>query len=369
MVFDSDRDALIALNLTGLVGSVLYRRLRARAGSPRGIFALSAGELAGVQGVRRRHTERLHHGQLPEQVAREQEQAAAAGVHIVTLEEEGYPGLLASIFDPPLVLYLRGEIRPADGLAIAMVGARRSTHYGRKQAQRLAASAARVGFTVVSGLARGIDAAAHEGALEAGGRTLAVVGCGLSRIYPEEHAELAERIACQGALVGEHPMGFPVLAGNFPRRNRIISGLARGVVVVEAARRSGSFITARWALEQGREVFAVPGPVDRPSFAGCHRLIKEGAKLVETVEDILEELGPLERAVLTPQGEEVQDPRLLALSPEEQQVLAAVDTEPRRVDDIIGQADLPTSTVSAALFSLELKRLVVQLPGKRFARS
>lgn len=367
-MFDNDRDALIALNLTGLVGSVLYRRLRARAGSPRGIFALSARELTAVKGVGDRYIERLLRRDLPAEVAREKERAAAAGVNIVTLGEEGYPRFLAAVFDPPLVLYVRGEVRPCDDLAVAVVGSRRATLYGRRQARRLAGSLARAGFTVVSGLARGIDAAAHEGALEAGGRTLAVVGCGLSRVYPEEHAELAERIASAGAVVSEHPMEFPVRAENFPRRNRIISGLARGVVVVEAARRSGSLITARWALEQGREVFAVPGPVDRPSFAGCHRLIKEGAKLVETVEDILEELGPLEQAVLTPRGEEVQDPRLLALSREERQVLEAVDVEPRRVDDIIVRSHLPTSTVTAALFSLELKRLVVQLPGKRFAR-
>ena len=194
------------------------------------------------------------------------------------------------------------------------------------------------------------------------------MGCGLSQVYPQENTKLAERIVERGAVLSELPLGFPVLAENFPRRNRIISGLALGVVVVEAAQRSGSLLTAHWALEQGREVFAVPGPVDRPSFRGCHRLIKEGAKLVETVEDILEEIGPLERAVLTPQGTELQDPRLLALSQEEERVLRATDSEPRSVDDIIRQAELPTSTVSAALFSLELKRLVVQLTGKRFVR-
>ncbi len=368
-MFESEQDALIALNLTGLVGNVLYRRLRARAGSPQAIFALPDGDLARIEGVRSRHIERFHQADLPEQVAREKEEADQAGVRLITLEEEEYPGLLAGIFDPPLVLYVRGEFRSADALAVAMVGARRSSYYGRKQAGRLASALARAGFTVVSGLARGIDAAAHEGALEGGGRTLAVMGCGLSQVYPEEHTGLAERIAGQGAILSEHPMGFPVLPNNFPRRNRIISGLSLGAVVVEAARRSGSLITARWALEQGREVFAVPGPVDRPSSAGCHRLIRDGAKLVETVEDILEELGPLERAVVTPQGEEVKDPRLLALSEEEQRVLAGVDSDPRSVDDIIGRVGLPTSMVSATLFSLELKHLVVQLAGKRFVRS
>jgi len=368
-VFEGEGDALIALNLTGLVGNVLYRRLRARAGSARAIFGLPESELVRVEGVRSRHIDRLHQVDLPAQVAGEKEEARRAGVRIITLVDEEYPNLLTGIFDPPLVLYLRGEFRPADGLAVAMVGSRRSSHYGRKQAGRLASALARAGFTVVSGLARGIDAAAHEGALEGGGRTLAVLGCGLSQVYPEEHGDLAERITERGAVLSEHPMGFPVLAKNFPRRNRIISGLSLGVVVVEAARRSGSLITARWAQEQGREVFAVPGPVDRPTFAGCHRLIRDGAKLVERVEDVLEELGPLERAVVTPQGEKVEDPRLLALTEEEQRVLAGVDDRPRSVDDIIGRVGLPTSSVSSALFSLELKRLVVQLAGKQFVRS
>ncbi len=368
-MFESEGDALIALNLTGMVGNVVYRRLRARAGSAGRVFLLSPRELAGVKGVRPKLVGRLRQSDLPEQVAEEKARAGEAGVRIITLEDDEYPGLLAGIFDPPLVLYLKGEFRSSDALAVAMVGARRSSHYGQKQARRLAGALALAGFTVVSGLARGIDAAAHEGALEAGGRTLAVIGCGLSQMYPQEHAELADRVAARGAVLSELPMGFPVLAENFPRRNRIISGLSLGVVVVEAATRSGSLISARWALEQGREVFAVPGPVDRPSFRGCHRLIREGAKLVETAEDILEELGPLERAVTTPEGVEVQDPRLLALSEEEQRVLSAVDSEPRDVDDVIRRAELPTSTVSAALFSLELKRLVVQLSGKQFVRS
>jgi len=368
-VFDSDCDALIALNLVGMVGHVLYRRLRARAGSPRAIFELPPASLSSVEGLRAKALEGLTARDLPDRVAREKEEAARLGVRIVTLGDGEYPSLLASIFDPPLVLYLRGELRPADGLAVALVGSRRASYYGEKQARRLASSLAHAGFTVVSGLARGIDAACHEGALEAGGRTIAVLGCGLRQIYPEEHEELAGRVAGQGAVLSEHAMGFPVLAENFPRRNRIVSGLSLGVVVVEAGRTSGALITARWAAEQGREVFAVPGPVDRPGFAGCHRLIKDGAKLVETVEDILEELGPLAKAVATPQGEEVQDPRLLALSEGEQRVLSVLDSEPRSVDDVIGRVGLPTSAVSAALFSLELKHLAVQLVGKRFVRS
>jgi DNA processing protein len=252
---------------------------------------------------------------------------------------------------------------------VALVGSRRASYYGEKQARRLASSLAHAGFTVVSGLARGIDAACHEGALEADGRTIAVLGCGPSQVYPPEHEELARRVAAQGAVLSEHPLGFPVLAENFPRRNRIVSGLSLGVVVVEAGRASGALITARWAAEQGREVFAVPGPVDRPGFAGSHRLIKDGAKLVETVEDVLEELGPLAKAVTTPRGEEVRDPRVLALTVGEQHVLAVLDTEPCSVDEVIGRVGLPTSAVSAALFSLELKHLIVQLAGKRFVRS
>ena len=368
-MFESDRDALIALNLAGMVGHVLFRRLRARAGSTRAIFALPEEGLSSVEGLRAKAVEGLTAPDLPDRVAREKEEAARLGLRIITLADADYPSLLASIFDPPLVLYLRGELRPADGLAVALVGSRRASYYGEKQARRLASSLAHAGFTVVSGLARGIDAASHEGALDADGRTIAVLGCGLSQVYPPEHEALARRVVEHGAVLSEHPVGFPVLAENFPRRNRIVSGLALGVVVVEAGRASGALITARWAAEQGREVFAVPGPVDRPGFAGCHRLIKDGAKLVENVEDILAELGPLARSVPTPQGEIVQDPRLLALSEGEQRVLSVLDSEARSVDEVIGRAGLPTSAVSAVLFSLELKHLVVQLAGKRFVRS
>ena len=215
----------------------------------------------------------------------------------------------SDIPDPPSLLYLRGTIAPRDQLAIALVGSRQCTPYGMRVAERLAAALARVGLTVVSGLARGIDAAAHRGALKAGGRTIAVLANGLAQVYPPEHEELAREVAEAGALLSESPMRQEPLAGLFPQRNRIISGLCLGVVVVEATPRSGSLSTAQHAMEQNREVFAVPGPVDSLSSQGCHRLIRDGARLVETVDDILEELGPLVREVRpSPQEVPVRHP-------------------------------------------------------------
>jgi DNA processing protein len=263
-----------------------------------------------------------------------------------------------------------GAIEPRDRLAVALVGSRRSTPYGLRIAERLAASLARVGLTVVSGLARGIDAAAHRGALKAGGRTIAVLANGLSSVYPPEHEELARQIVDQGAVLSEMPMGQGPLADLFPRRNRIISGLSLGVVVVEATRRSGSLSTANHALEQGREVFAVPGPVDSLSSQGCHRLLRDGAKLVETVDDILEELGPVAREVTADDGESTAGPPAeLVLSEVERTLLGTLDDQPMPVDHIIARTGLTASQVMATLSILEMRRLVRRAPGNQFLRA
>ncbi len=231
---------------------------------------------------------------------------------------DGFPEMLAEIPDPPGLLYVRGDFVERDAMAVAIVGARHCTPYGLRIAEKLGASLARVGLTVVSGLARGIDAAAHRGALCAGGRTIAVLANGLAQIYPPEHEGLAREVAAAGAIVTESAMLQEPLAGLFPQRNRIISGLSLGVVIVEATPRSGSLATARHAMEQNREVFAVPGPVDSLASVGCHRLIRDGARLVETVDDILEELGPLVREVRTaPDEPAVRRPAELTLSDQE----------------------------------------------------
>jgi DNA processing protein len=285
-----------------------------------------------------------------------------------------YPASLKKINDPPIVLYVKGEVRPADSLAIAVVGSRQASYYGKRQSESLSFALAQIGITVVSGLARGIDAFAHEGAMKAHGRTIAVVGSGLADPYPRENRALADRIAQCGAVVSEFPLDFPVRAENFPRRNRIIAGLSLGVVVVEAALRSGSLITARWAAEQGKDVFAVPGNVDSPSSRGCHQLLKDGAKLVEDVGDILEELGPLVEAIVFRDESALKDsatgPAMkLALSENESKVYAALSTEPMNVEEIIDLSGLSVQAVSAALSLLVLKRFAVRLPGQMYVKT
>ncbi len=292
------------------------------------------------------------------------------GVVPIARGEPLYPAALEEIPDPPPLLYVQGTLEPRDQLAIALVGSRRCTPYGIRIAERLATSLGRAGFTVVSGLARGIDAAAHRGALKGGGRTIAVLANGLASIYPPEHAELALEVAEHGALLTELPMHQGPIAGLFPQRNRIISGLCLGVVVIEAAPRSGSLSTAHHAMEQNREVFAVPGPVDSLASRGCHRLIRDGAKLVETIDDILEELGPLVREVHTADDETpVRHPAELALNDQERSLLGQLDNRPTGVDELIMRTGLIASQVMATLSVLELKRLVRRMPGHQFVRA
>src|SRR5437879_3947703 len=289
---------------------------------------------------------------------------------------ERYPAWLRSIHDPPAVLYCDGSVEPGDRQAVAIVGARKATPYGLRVTETLASELSGLGFTIVSGFARGIDAAAHRAALAAGGRTIAVLGCGLDVDYPPGHAPLRAEIAAGGAVLTEFVPGTPPYATNFPRRNRIISGLALGVVVVEATEESGSLITARLALEQGREVFAVPGPIDAPTSRGPHGLIKQGAKLVETVDDIVEELLPQLETMRTPLSQDSMvtgagkrrsfAPKPPDLSPEEQVVLRVIGREPSHLDDLTEQSHLPAAEVARILLGLELKALVHQLPGQQY---
>ena len=323
----------------------------------------------------------------------------------IEISDVRYPALLRNITDPPPVLYVDGELEPVDVQAVAIVGSRHATFYGIRIARTLAEELSRLGFTIVSGMARGIDRVAHEGALAAGGRTLAVLGCGLDVAYPTEHTQLRAQVAEAGALLTEFPLGSPPLAAHFPRRNRILSGLSLGVVVVEAAEGSGSLITAKLAAEQGREVFAVPGPIDAPTSRGTHGLLKQGAKLTETVDDILDELLPqLEQPIIrtrlsqdfgishppTPSDvapalpEAAKTDSLVLrqalfpvgrslvpadLSPEEKKVYAVVSCELKSIDELSERAALASSKVVCALLSLELKDAVRQAPGQRYQRS
>ncbi|WP_240906912.1 DNA-processing protein DprA [Paludisphaera rhizosphaerae] len=362
---------LIALMLTPGVGPLTSRALLEHFGTAGRVLDASLAHLKEVPGVGPKLADRIQHARTDNDPDRELDECRRHNVAILPRGDDRYPPPLEDIPDPPALLYVRGAFEPRDQLAIAIVGSRKCTPYGIRTAERLASSLARTGFTVVSGLARGIDAAAHRGAMKSGGRTIAVLGNGLSAIYPPEHEEMAaEIVAGRGAIVSELPMTQGPLAGLFPQRNRIISGLCLGVIVVEAAPRSGSLSTAHHAMEQNREVFAVPGPVDSLASRGCHRLIRDGARLVETVDDVLEELGPLVREV-KPAADEpaVRHPAELALTDQERSLLGCLDDAPSGVDVLITRTGLTASQVMATLSVLELKRMVKRLPGHQFVRA
>jgi DNA processing protein len=387
---------ILRLHLTDRVGAVTYKKLVRAFGSPEAALAAPEGRMAEIEGIGE-HTARAIASDRAESGSRaesELELAERHGARVVTLEDDDYPRALKTIFDPPLALFVKGEILPRDGLALGIVGSRRSSYYGQSQAERLATSLAGLGFTIVSGLARGIDSCAHRGALRAGGRTFAVLGSGLVNVYPDENRELADEIALHGALVSEFPMEATPHRDNFPRRNRIISGLSMGVLVVEGNVRSGALITAKYALEQGREVFALPGKVDSPLARGPHQLIKLGAKLVEDAGDIIDEIGPAadglrltEAAVRGDGAEDTESqpapstapdgaaprsapaqPEWPGLAPAERKLLGMLSSDPRDIDDLTADAEMSPADVSAALLILEIRRLARQLPGKRFVR-
>ena len=358
----------LRLSLVEGVGPRLYHLLMGRFGTPQAVFSASEDELLSVAGVGRGLLQRLRTPPSLAEAEQLLQQCMEAGIDILWAEHVRYPRLLKEIPDPPLVLFMRGELQPQDELAVAIVGTRHASTYGLKMAERLAAGLARAGVTIISGLARGIDAAAHRGALAAGGRTIAVLGNGVERIYPPEHTALAEEILEQGAILSEAPPKSPPHGGMFPQRNRIISGMAVGVIIVEAGETSGALITARHATEQNREVFAVPGRADTPNARGCNKLLRDGAKWVESPEDVLEELGPLVRPVPRPDGSTVRHPVELTLSPLEQQILQFVHEEPTAIDEVIARTGLAVSQVLATLSVLEMRRLIRRVGGTNVIR-
>ena len=360
-----DRERLILLNLIPGLGSATLRRLLDGFGGVDRLWAAGPEELQQAGGITPLVAQRLAAGRQDDgRLARELSLAQRAGAQVVTLADADYPAMLRTIHDPPVVLYVRGALN-AEEPAVAVVGSRSASLYGLQCAEHLSEDLALRGIAVVSGLARGIDAAAHRGALKASGRTIAVLGSGLNRLYPPEHDRLAAQIAQQGAVISEFSMETLSLPQYFPRRNRIISGLSLGVVVVEAAHRSGALITADCALEQGREVFAVPGPMTAVTSQGTHHLLKQGARLVTSVEDILEEL----RLVPEPAQAAQDHMAVAALSGPAQRVAACVsEREPRHLDAIAAASGLAVSEASALLLDLELRRMVQQLPGKRFVK-
>jgi len=372
LVHEEKREELtnaLRLSLVSGVGPRIRRALLDRFGSPEAVLGAAPSEVRDVPGVGPKLTRKIAAAHEEIDSDAEIELCRKRDVAILAEADEAYPRLLREIHDPPAVLFVRGSLVPQDGLAIGIVGTRHGTRYGLRQAERLAASLARAGLTVISGLARGIDAAAHRGALAAGGRTLAVLASGVLNIYPPEHAHLAEEVLAQGALLSESPPEAAPLGSMFPQRNRIISGLALGVIVVEAGQRSGALITARHAMEQGREVFAVPGQVDCRTASGCHRLIRDGAKLVETADDVLEELGPLFEATPRDDGQIVRHPAELMLNDLEQKVLGAIDTESTSIDQIVVETGLPVPRVLSTISVLEVRRLVRRLSGTTVIRA
>jgi len=356
-----EREAYISLNMMERVGPVSVRSLVSALGSATAIFEAGPQDLAAVPEVSRDVVQAIINQRHALDWRQEMSRAASQGVRIVTWVDEEYPEPLRAIHDPPLALYVRGTLRASDRQSIAVVGTRRPTHYGREIAAQLASQLARAGFTIVSGMAEGIDAAAHRAALKSNGRTLAVLGGGMNRLYPPSHAELSEAIAAAGAVLSEFPMDRPPDRTTFPIRNRIVSGLSKGVVVVEAGLKSGAMITARMALEQGRQVFAVPGRVDSSASQGCHALIREGAPLVTGAADILSEFEILLPAVGTSFQEARSRPQLSA---EEAVILDCLSGGEMDVDTLIRSSGLSAAAVNALLVSLEMKRLVRVLPGR-----
>lgn len=357
----------IALRYVFGIGNVLCKQLIEHFGSPERIFQATPEALQAAAGISARAIQSIRGFDASPEIERELELLAAKKIRIVTWADREYPEQLKNIYDPPPFLYVNGEITPDDGLAVAVVGSRSASEYGRKVTEDLSRSLASQGITVISGMARGIDSCAHRGALAGRGRTIAVLGSGVDVVYPPENRKLYDAIAAAGAVVSEYPPGTEPSSYHFPARNRIISGMSRGVLVVEAGLKSGSLITARLALEQGRDVFAVPGNVYSRKSKGTNNLLRSGAKLVETAQDILEELrlqGNEQRQRSLQLSDLVQN-----LSPDLQMILKLIPDDPMHIDELTLQAALPIGRVSALLLELELKGLIIQLPGKRFAKA
>ncbi len=363
----------LRLHLCHDVGSIRFANLLLELGGIDAVLKANVTALSRVRGVGVPTAENIKRGRETSETARQIELAGRCNARILCLEDAEYPPALRGINDPPACIFVKGSIRPTDAIAFAIVGSRRCTRYGAEQAERFGALLANAGLTIVSGMARGIDSHGHLGALAAAGRTIAVMGCGLSHLYPPDAAALADRILANGAIISELPMDIAPDAKNFPPRNRIIVGMSLGLLVVEAALRSGALISARLALEYNREVFAVPGQIDRPHSAGCHKLIKtSGAKLVTHLDDILEELGETGATLLAQRTEAepppVKSERQLELPDHEATVLSVLETEPVSIEVVSEESELPPGRVASALTGLQLKGLVRCVGGDLYER-
>ncbi|MCE0484009.1 MAG: DNA-processing protein DprA [Methylacidiphilales bacterium] len=361
----TESEAYFVFNLLPGIGPVRAKRLRERFGSLDRALLARGADLRSVEGIGPELVQKITSWETETDAAKERAWAEKLGLNVVTPADAAYPPGLREIYDPPLVLYIKGRIPETWPRGVAVVGSRETTHYGLENAKKLGYQIAYAGVPVISGLARGIDTAAHLGALAAKGVTWAVLGCGFDKMYPPENDALAAKIVeSGGCLISELPLGTSPDKSTFPMRNRLVSGLSFGVLVIEAGRQSGALITARQALDQGRQVFAVPGRIDNPQAQGCHQLIRDGAKLVESVEDILGELEFLipRESVVTPR------PPPSNLSGDEEKVYAAIELDETPIDAITRKTGLPSGMVSSALLRLEMRKLIRQLPGKVFVR-
>jgi len=356
---DQELLAWLKLGLVAELTPASFRKLLGEFGDPEAVCAASRSGLGRI--VPNEVADAILRGPDTTRVDVALHWLEEPGNRIISFADAAYPRLLLEITDPPPLLYVKGDSGLLNRAALAVVGSRNATPQGSANAEAFARELSDGGFTVISGLALGIDAAAHRGGLAGASSSLAVVGTGLDIVYPARNRDLAHQLAAQGVLVSEFPLGTPALAGNFPRRNRVISGLARGCLIVEAALRSGSLITARYALEQGREVFAIPGSIHSPLSKGCHQLIKQGAKLVESSNDILEELGVAVRVQAATLGK-------ADTSPEHVELLAALGFDPLDLDTLCTRSGLTPETASAMLLTLELDGTVSRLPGGKFQR-
>ncbi|MFA5287399.1 MAG: DNA-processing protein DprA [Candidatus Omnitrophota bacterium] len=356
-------EALVALNMIDEIGSIRLKRLVEYLGSPEEALRASRHRLTAIYGIGERIADKII-SLKKEVIGKELGLAKKMGLRIITIEDDDYPVNLKNIFDPPIVLYLKGKLKPEDSFAIGLVGSRRASFYGLSQAEGFSAGLAAHGFTIISGMARGIDTYSHRGALKSGGRTIAVIGSGFNYLYPAENKKLAEEISENGAVISEFSLDTKPLPQNFPRRNRLISGMSLGVLVVEAARNSGALITADFALEQGREVFAIPGKIDSPTSFGTNELIKQGAKLTSNVFDILEEFiqpAPVDKKEL------INDEKS-SVSGEEERLLNLISVQAVQLEELVERTEMDIPQISAVLLKLQIQKLVKQLPGKQFVR-
>jgi len=351
----------IGLSLVSEVGPVMSRKLLAVMGSPENVFSAALKDLAAVRGLSREKAERIKNFGQWDTVERQLSITEKKGIKVLSYDDPAYPEVLKDVEGSPIVLYMKGDYHADDRFGIAVVGSRKHTHYGEVVAQKISGELAAAGFTIISGMARGIDTLSHKSALSIGGRTIAVLGSGLDVYYPAENRGLMEKIVSSGCVISEFPPGTMPNRENFPRRNRLISGLSLGVLVVEATSESGSLITAQYAVEQNKEVFAIPGDITSANSEGTNSLIRQGARIVTNTNDIIEELAPALKGFIRINNRQAPE-----MSEEERGLCSVLTREPKHIDVLSREAALPAQKILGVLLSLELKGIVRQSNGKRF---